>query len=91
MIPVNLGPKVYCVIEARLYTLGFFKQETVSNLSQKVAHIHYFRYKLPMASQADEYTLRVPKQTSKKYNVMRFNAGDRVDIRVSTLLNYCFN
>nr|CAB3251295.1 general transcription factor IIF subunit 1 [Phallusia mammillata] len=34
-----------------------------------------------MSSQIDEYTVWVPKQTSKKYNVMRFNAGDRVDIR----------
>ncbi|XP_076006282.1 general transcription factor IIF subunit 1 isoform X2 [Genypterus blacodes] len=30
------------------------------------------------SSSATEYTVRVPKNTSKKYNIMAFNAGDRV-------------
>nr|XP_002119692.1 general transcription factor IIF subunit 1 [Ciona intestinalis] len=29
----------------------------------------------------DEYMVRVPKHVPKKYNVMRFNASDKVDIR----------
>ncbi|XP_029364775.1 general transcription factor IIF subunit 1 [Echeneis naucrates] len=29
-------------------------------------------------SSSTEYTVRVPKNTSKKYNIMAFNAGDRV-------------
>ena len=35
----------------------------------------------------DEYLVCVPKHDLKKYNVMRFNAGDNVDIRVSYFLN----
>lgn len=36
-----------------------------------------------MASKnVDEYLVCVPKYDVKKYNVMRFNAGDKVDIRV---------
>uniref|UniRef100_A0A671UYA9 Transcription initiation factor IIF subunit alpha n=1 Tax=Sparus aurata TaxID=8175 RepID=A0A671UYA9_SPAAU len=31
------------------------------------------------SSSATEYTVRVPKNTSKKYNIMAFNAGDRVN------------
>ncbi|XP_039980182.1 general transcription factor IIF subunit 1 isoform X2 [Xiphias gladius] len=30
------------------------------------------------SSSSTEYTVRVPKNTSKKYNIMAFNAGDRV-------------
>uniref|UniRef100_A0A3P8SF85 Transcription initiation factor IIF subunit alpha n=1 Tax=Amphiprion percula TaxID=161767 RepID=A0A3P8SF85_AMPPE len=30
------------------------------------------------SSSTTEYTVRVPKNTSKKYNIMAFNAGDRV-------------
>ncbi|XP_015224527.1 PREDICTED: general transcription factor IIF subunit 1 [Cyprinodon variegatus] len=30
-------------------------------------------------SSTTEYTVRVPKNTSKKYNIMAFNAGDRVN------------
>ncbi|XP_031728067.1 general transcription factor IIF subunit 1 isoform X1 [Anarrhichthys ocellatus] len=31
------------------------------------------------SSSATEYTVRVPKNTSKKYNIMAFNSGDRVN------------
>uniref|UniRef100_A0A672F5Y0 Transcription initiation factor IIF subunit alpha n=1 Tax=Salarias fasciatus TaxID=181472 RepID=A0A672F5Y0_SALFA len=31
------------------------------------------------SSSTTEYTVRVPKNTSKKYNIMAFNAGDRVN------------
>uniref|UniRef100_A0A669BK04 Transcription initiation factor IIF subunit alpha n=1 Tax=Oreochromis niloticus TaxID=8128 RepID=A0A669BK04_ORENI len=31
------------------------------------------------STSATEYTVRVPKNTSKKYNIMAFNAGDRVN------------
>ncbi|XP_076121875.1 general transcription factor IIF subunit 1 isoform X3 [Alosa pseudoharengus] len=31
------------------------------------------------SSSATEYTVRVPKNTSKKYNIMAFNAGDKVN------------
>uniref|UniRef100_UPI0037E8A13B general transcription factor IIF subunit 1 n=1 Tax=Semicossyphus pulcher TaxID=241346 RepID=UPI0037E8A13B len=31
------------------------------------------------SSSATEYTVRVPKNTSKKYNIMAFNGGDRVN------------
>ncbi|XP_029997737.1 general transcription factor IIF subunit 1 isoform X2 [Sphaeramia orbicularis] len=31
------------------------------------------------SSTATEYTVRVPKNTSKKYNIMAFNAGDKVN------------
>lgn len=31
------------------------------------------------SSSATEYIVRVPKNTSKKYNIMAFNAGDRVN------------
>ncbi|XP_074553066.1 general transcription factor IIF subunit 1 [Halichoeres trimaculatus] len=31
------------------------------------------------SSGSTEYTVRVPKNTSKKYNIMAFNAGDRVN------------
>ncbi|CAK8690913.1 unnamed protein product [Clavelina lepadiformis] len=33
------------------------------------------------SSRADEYLVCVPKHSSKQYNVMRFNAGDKIDIR----------
>jgi len=40
------------------------------------------------STRADEYTVYVPKLFCKKYNVMQFNSGDRVDIRVR-LHNFC--
>lgn len=44
-----------------------------------------------MASQSDqtmsEYIVRVPKNSKKKYNVMRFKTADQMDIQVIVSFN----
>ncbi|CAG04104.1 unnamed protein product, partial [Tetraodon nigroviridis] len=39
-------------------------------------------------SSVTEYTVRVPKNTSKKYNIMAFNVGDKVNCSTWTQVGF---
>ncbi|CAG5897660.1 unnamed protein product, partial [Menidia menidia] len=68
------------------FIAGPVVSDTVSNLPEVAVDVNKSRRGSATmtslgssSSSTTEYTVRVPKNTSKKYNIMAFNAGDRVN------------